>query len=278
MDILNNKINELKDNKINELKAWWDNNREVLLNVKISIKEQGNTTEYQLFQRKNTQDDTIPYLEITPLYRKADGGILFVTCNPSGTEVKQYANNTEEIFTYENKNNEYWVNAESFAKRVFGDICQDIDSKYAMIDVFPIVLQKQTVLERVFKTMRPKDDKLKCAFNSLIQMFLETVKAINPRVIVVANAFVRKIFMDYLGNSKYLNYNGKTWIDIEPNKNELVCYHITRIMDDVQQKIAVFCGGAFGGRVKMDKESEKRLSRDVKYYIKGQSLDFKKNH
>ena len=95
--------------------------------------------------------DAIPCIEISPLYREAKDGILFVNCNPSGTDYEYYRDhNTShaDCFYYgeHRLNNSYFNAAEAFATAV--GINND---NFAMIDVFPIVIQNQAVLKEAYK-------------------------------------------------------------------------------------------------------------------------------
>ena len=93
----------------------------------------------------NCDRNSIPYMEITPLYREANNGLLFVNCNPSGTDYAYYRDNNSkpatDFFYYDKLKNNYFNATEEFAKSVGGEVFEN----YAMIDVFPIVMQNQAV-------------------------------------------------------------------------------------------------------------------------------------
>ena len=198
-----------------------------------------------LFQRYRVfpVNNTIPLFEVSSFLRKPTAGrleVLFVNCNPSGTDVAYYKTHNSagnDFFYYDNSKNAYFENAESFYKEL-----GQKDENYAMIDLFPIVLKEQAVLKDVYK-QNPK------LFVPLLHVFVKAIEELQPKVIVVTNAFVRDVLKKEM--SKF-----------EENKSGVYYEMKTCALESV-----VFCGGMISGSHQMDVESKKRLIRDVRTYL-----------
>ena len=166
--------------------------------------------------------------------------MLFVNCNPSGTDYDYYDTNNDKgnnFFYYDKTDNTYFKSTDEFY-RALGLT----DDNYAMIDLFPIVTKEQAVLKNAYE----KNRKL---FAPLIDIFVEAVEELQPRVIVVTNAFVRDVLAEK-----------KTMFKENPIE---VCYEMTT----KKLKTVAFCGGMIAGSHQMDVESKKRLIRDVRTYL-----------
>ena len=111
-----------------------------------------------------------------------------------------------------------------------------------MIDLFPIVLKEQAVLKDTYK----KNPKL---FVPLLHVFVEAIEELQPKVIVVTNAFVRDVLKKEM--SKFDENVSGVYYEMKTDKLET----------------AVFCGGMISGSHQMDVESKKRLIRDVRTYL-----------
>lgn len=129
---------------------------------------------------------------------------------------------------------------------------------YAMIDVFPIVMQNQAVLKKAFKK---ENGKLRDAFNKLIDLFLDSIEQIKPKVVIVTNAFVKDLFINGFGER----------VCVVPDE-EKVCYNIK--IQGNGFATTVFCGGMIAGGHQMDTEGKKRLIRDVAYFMES-SIGYK---
>lgn len=203
--------------------------------------------------------DNIPCIEITTLYREAPDGVLFVNCNPSGTDYKHYnANNTQfdkDFFIYDKANNSYFKAVNAFATYL------GVRDNYAMIDVFPLVLQNQAVLKAAFN-----NGTFTQAFDDLLDIFLKNIVQIRPKVIVATNAFVKELFTG--SNNSRLKSRHK--YNCKKDKRNRVCYQITI---DTFETI-LFCGGMIAGGHQMDTESKERLKRDVKLFLNKGSIQF----
>lgn len=257
------KLLELEQNKIakkilNLYSVWW----------KCYGDKFKKNKDYPLLQReyaeksqlkKMCDNKFIPYIEITPLYRKASGGLLFVNCNPSGTDYNYYkeknSNTPTDCLYYEDSNNRYFKEVERFAKNVGGD---DFEN-FAMIDVFPIVLQNQGYLKKAFtKSIKENNSGMGEAFKCLINIFLKIVVIIEPKIVVVTNAFVKNLITNDFKNLGLVEINAD---------DENVCYNVKIKKKNGYFETTVFCGGMIAGGHQMDTESKKRLVRDVKRFF-----------
>ena len=158
-----------------ELTAWWNAFGGDFIGQTIQLTKDSSfpllQKEYAVSQGKLPHDTNvnIPYLEVTPLYTKAQHGALFVNCNPSGTDYsyyRTYNQNNDCCFYYGefNPNNPYFQESEKFAQEVGAQ-------SFAMIDVFPLVMQNQAVLKKAFYDAMFKDpylNALRCVFGYAI--------------------------------------------------------------------------------------------------------------
>lgn len=248
---------------LNEYRQWWNNPNNVFKGQTATLSQR----EYALNSSKRINyqcpQASIPYIEISPLYRIAEGGILFVNCNPSGTDYEYYRDynkNNEDCFCYGiyKPDNSYFNADEEFVKNGIG-----ASVEYAMIDVFPLVIQNQDVLKKAFYNAYKKNPlNLRDAFDELLVAFLDHITTIKPRVIIATNAFVKDIFTQI--DSPLLNLQNKKY-SIREDSNR-VCYYIC--IDGFETTL--FCGGMIAGGHQMDTESKKRLIRDVRHYYSEQ--------
>lgn len=256
LKILELKNNVFAEHKLNQYKDWWKQYCKEFLGQKVVV-DGKNCHSLQREYADNSQlskykcnSDSIPYIEITPLYRKAKDGLLFVNCNPSGTDYPYYQKHNgaspTDFFYYDRPDNTYFNAVVEFANGVGGKGF----GNFAMIDVFPIVIQNQAVLKKAFGDATGD---LKEAFDKLIEFFLDSIRQIKPKVVIVTNAFVKDLFEK--------KFDGR--IDAVHDDNN-VCYHIE--IDNF--KTTVFCGGMIAGGHQMDTESKKRLIRDVNLFMK----------
>ena len=255
--------NTFAQKRIIVLRDWWNKygNEFVGQNVTMSIKH--NLT-LPLLQREYANSGqlagcprtSIPFLEITPLYRVAQNGLLFVNCNPSGTDYTHYKstnnNPPADCFLYDKQGNSYFNAVEEFAENLLGKGYNN----YAMIDAFPIVMQNQAVIKKVFSDAYSLKNNRFNAFEELISMFVETVEQIQPKIIIVTNAFVKDLFTDKNNRLRLKN--------VPKMEKDNVCY---RIETSNGLKSTVFCGGMIAGGHQMDTESKERMIRDIKDYL-----------
>ena len=256
LKLLELKYNVFADNKLNQYKDWWKQYGKEFLGQKVVVDGknchllQREYADNSQLSKYNCKRDSIPYIEITPLYREAKDGLLFVNCNPSGTDYPYYQKHNgaspTDFFYYDRPDNTYFNAVVEFADGVGGKGF----GNFAMIDVFPIVIQNQAVLK---KTFGDATGDLKKAFDKLIEFFLDSILQIKPKVVIVTNAFVKDLFVN--------KFNGMIRVKHD-EKN--VCYYI----GIKNFETTVFCGGMIAGGHPMDSESRKRLERDVRLFIK----------
>ena len=142
----------------------------------------------------------IPEIEISNHYNPDT--ILFVGMNSSGADIDYYyaKNKTHDsVFIYEG-NSQYYKTMQKFA-----DYCYAPKNKdFAALDIFGIVQAEQKIIEKDFKD-HPNN------YKEMFALFLEAIDDLKPEVIVVANAFVRKILLQekpFNGVKFYTFYNG----------------------------------------------------------------------
>lgn len=250
-----------------ELTAWWNAFGGDFIGQTIQLTKDSSfpllQKEYAVSQGKLPHDTNvnIPYLEVTPLYTKAQHGALFVNCNPSGTDYsyyRTYNQNNDCCFYYGefNPNNPYFQESEKYAQEVGAQ-------SFAMIDVFPLVMQNQAVLKKAFYDAYSTHDNRETAFDELLRLFLKNIECIEPEFIVVTNAFVKDLFIEETSPMR------KLLSSFQEDKNK-VCYYI----GIGQFKTTLFCGGMIAGGHRMDTESRKRLSRDVRHFLSHTPLLF----
>ena len=248
---------------------WWERYRECFENQSIIVenrtvsliqREYADNNKYSKYCSQNS----IPIIEITPFCKKANQGLLFVNCNPSGTDYKYYgeknAKNPTIFFIYDKINSSYFNAAKSFAEKV------GVKDRYAIIDVFPITIQNQAIVKEVYKNAAGKQRE---AFNELIEIFFNIIVEIQPRIIVATNAFVKDLFIS-IGNKDLRSFRDLKFIDTVYNGDELVNYDIKIHSQNKGQDVfetTLFCGGMISGGHQMDTESKQRLIRDVRRYI-----------
>ena len=154
LELLELEHNAFAKSKLNQYKDWWKQYNKEFLGKVVTVEKQPRPLlqrEYadgsQLSKYK-CKRDAIPYIEITPLYREVKDGLLFVNCNPSGTDYPYYkkhkgASPTDFVY-YDNPDNTYFDAVVEFAEGVGGEGFRN----FAMIDVFPVVIQNQAVLKK----------------------------------------------------------------------------------------------------------------------------------
>ena len=144
-------------------------------------------------QREKISDAAIPYVEYYDCF-SANTEILFVGSNPSGTDSGYYkANNpsNSEIIEYNNiRNTRYYKEYAKIADRI-----GVTESKISVMDLFGIVQSKQSVIENDYAAAISSSPN---PYTEMIQIFLEVVKELKPKIIIVANAFVRRVLLSEL--------------------------------------------------------------------------------
>ena len=274
--------NDFAKNVFSNYRKWWDKYANLFIGQEIG------KDKLPLVQREFAKDlpkrkeidyplEAIPYIEITPLYRRiAKDGILFVNCNPSGTDydyyLSVYSGTPIDCIYYNNPKNDYFKEIEKFVDNVerYANKGVHVGNNYAMIDVFPLVIQEQSILKKAFIGAFKKDPlNLKQAFMALLEEFCKNIVEIKPRVIVVTNAFVKDLFIGFDEKRKYtlrwLNY-----LDDFHEVENKVCYTF-KIRGF---ETTLFCGGMIAGGYRMDTESRKRLERDVMLHLSHGSIQY----
>lgn len=226
---------------------WWNRNKDKFINCPNPFP----------FEKVIKNQDTIPYLEITPLHKVAKNGILFINCNPAGTDSKYYKkhNQNKEICFYYNND----------AKKTYARLCEsfaaDINvSEYAMIDIFPIVVKEQKVIKEDFNN--PNNGRSE-AYDELLDFFLKMIVEIQPKVIAVTNGFIKNLFID---KNSSLNKKFDKFVE----DSEKCCYYI-KIGDF---ETTLFCSGMIKGQHALDSESLKRFKRDIRCYFNHTTINF----
>lgn len=265
---------------INNYEDWWSRNSSAF--EKQTVKVDGEMRpliqrEYapkyanEKLKKHNCKDINIPLIEITPYYKEAEDGLLFVNCNPSGTDYKYYVghNNTppNDFYIYDNQDNSYFNKTREFANKAEAD-------KFAMIDVFPLVIQNQAVLKTAISEAYSdqKPEPRWTAFYEMMELFIKNVVEIKPKVIVATNAFVKDLFTCDDEDHPY-SFPNQGLLNYIYQGDDLVYYKIAiprQGHDDFEAFL--FCGGMIAGGHQMDTQSKARLIRDVKHFLSGDSI------
>ncbi len=158
--------------------------------------------EYVKFWNENKDNDTFenffdkfsdyaPKIEIGDFDDTVRNGLLFVSCNPSGTDTDFYEQNNKidykEVMWYPKKKD---TSGFLDALKKFSEKC-GYGGKYSKLDVFCVVKKAQ---KQVIKHYSDKNNK--SLYEKMFTIFVDTVEKIQPEVIVVANAFIRDLFQN----------------------------------------------------------------------------------
>ncbi len=156
----------------------------------------------------NFDPDIIPEIEISNHYYH--NTILFVGMNPSGANIGFYNTNNQahnSVLKYDG-NGPYYKIMQKFANDCYGK-----KKEFAALDIFGIVQAKQKVIEEDFK-QNPGN------YKEMFDLFLKAIDDLKPEVIVVANAFVRKIMLrekPFKGNNFDTFYNHNCYYNLKEN-------------------------------------------------------------
>lgn len=122
----------------------------------------------------------VPLIEISGNFNPKK--ILFVGFNPSGADTTSYLGNKKDVFIYRGKSS-YYLAMESFAKE-----CGY--KEYSELDVLGIVRKAQSAVVEDFLGKTALS-----LYAGMLNIFLDAIKGLRPSVIIVANAFVRKLLI-----------------------------------------------------------------------------------
>ena len=181
-------MGKIKDEQFKEYVKFWNENKD-------------NDTFENFFDKFS---DYAPKIEIGDFDDTVRNGLLFVSCNPSGTDTDFYEQNNkidyEEVIWYSKKKD---TSGFLGALKKFAEHC-GYDGNYSKLDVFCVVKKSQDDVEDHYK-------KHKDVYEEMFDIFVSTVEKLEPKVIVVPNAFVRDLFQNDF--SEKIGYDK----DQEPN-------------------------------------------------------------
>ena len=217
----------------------------------------------------------IPCIEVSNRLFE-DSPILFVGMNPSGTDIIHYNshnNNPDDVYIYHG-DSKYYKAMTSFAfdclkgyQKWGVNEEEDAKDKYSVLDLFGIVQSTQKVIQDDF-LKNPKK------YSGMFDIFLQYVKKVNPKVIIVANAFVRKVLKrdknENLDNPKYNIFYKKSRGDM---KFELKCnekyggYTFTIDPTGESARFQLFFSSMLSGQRALDKGSWENLVWLVNNYL-----------
>ena len=106
--------------------------------------------------------------------------LLIVGINPSGSDRNHYSGNNEDVFVYGGDSLYYREMAELAEK------CLCLKDGFSELDLFGIVQSNQSVVKKDFLE-NPN------YYKEMFALFLKYLKLIQPKVVIVANAFVCRI-------------------------------------------------------------------------------------
>ena len=140
------------------------------------------------------------------------------------------------------------------------------DAKYSVLDLFGIVQSTQKVIQDDF--LKNPDN-----YSEMFDIFLQYVKKVNPKVIIVANAFVRKVLkrdddINFV-NQKYDNFykiGGDVKFKLERNPN-YGGYTFTIDPTGESARFQLFFSSMLSGQRALDKGSWENLVWLVNNYL-----------
>lgn len=125
----------------------------------------------------------VPLIEISENFNPKK--ILFVGFNPSGADIDYYKNNNkskDDVLIYTGESPYYK------AMKEFADLCGSVT--YSELDVLGIVRKTQSAVVEDFLGKTALS-----LYAGMLNIFLDAIKGLRPSVIIVANAFVRKLLI-----------------------------------------------------------------------------------
>lgn len=177
------------------------------------------------FSRFRSKDKRIPLVEIYELKDNLSDGILIVGMNPSGADKSHYEQNNrggDLVYVYEDIKTGYFQAIERFIVEVQNGGPLTAIS-YSVLDVFGIVQKTQEKLQDDFL-----QDHHSLFYDDMINLFFDAIVRLRPKVIVVANAFFRRLFMEHFAtkvtHSPSVTYGGYD-ITIKASNGEC-CTHV----------------------------------------------------
>lgn len=168
-------MEDIRSQLFEEYNDFWNNNK--------------NKDSFGDFFNGNPQ--CAPKIEIGDFDDTVRNGLLFVSCNPSGTDTDFYEQNKKidykEVMWYTKKKD---TSGFLDALKKFSEKC-GYGGKYSKLDVFCVVKKAQ---KEDIKHYSDKNNK--SLYKEMFTIFVDTVEKIQPEVIVVANAFIRDLFQN----------------------------------------------------------------------------------
>jgi|SRR3989344_2041974 len=171
--------------------------------------------------------------------------LLFVGINPSFSEKSEeeykFSNNNfsikKDIKKEEKARNEYsyYKKFKQISRKIFGN-----EMEWEHIDLFFIREKSQNDLKRI---IYPKNGKFNDFGREQLNLSLNKIKELEPKIIVVANALASNIIK-------------KEWNIKDNDFNKELGFHKVEIND---KKIAIFFSGMLSGQRALDKGSFERL-------------------
>ncbi len=225
-----------------------------------------NMRSIELWQ-KYYYSNLIPQLYNENLIINSEGSVLFIGLNPSFSKIgfskflegTQYENLIENIYEYYKINNfkseklEVYNSIQNISKQrysyyePFRQISRYLNLKWEHIDLFLMMETKQINLKKLYKRAysdRINDYDLRIFFDTQKEIFLDLISLLNPKLIIVPNAFASDLIRDILN----LNFD---------NQIGTYLYGLTPIFLSSQ-----FTGGA------TDKYSFERFKWHIKSVLK----------
>ena len=222
-------------------------------------------------------ENFIPRIEISNrMYEKSP--ILFVGMNPSGADYDHYMaycmhhkrEAIPDVFIYCG-DSPYYETMEKFASECLEETVEEgnVSHKYSELDLFGIVQSTQAVIQEHF-LQYPQH------YVAMFDLFLKYVKIINPKVIIVANAFVRKILLRdkdlKLDTTKYKDFYGdnrKSKFKIEEKVNDNYGGHTFTInTEGGSYTTQLYFSSMLSGQRALDLGSRENLVWLVRNYLK----------
>ncbi len=142
--------------------------------------------------------------------------------------------------------------------KVFNVIADENSLKPVHIDMFSIRITNQKEIETELFKKAKKNEELKAFVDKEYEIFLDVIKYINPKAIIIINAFLSKYF-EVKKDDKYTH--GEFWEIFQTQWEENLGYHTVKINN---KRIPMFLTSMLSGQRALDVGSLRRLRWQIK--------------
>ena len=188
--------------------------------------------------------------------------LLIVGINSGGSDRKHYSGNKDDVFVYDGDSPYYKEMAE------FAEKCLGFEEGFSELDLFGIVQGNQSVVRKDF--LENPD-----FYTEMFELFLKYLVLSQPKVIIVANAFVCRVLCRdealNLDQSKYNRFYKNTMYSLTPNDQFGGYTFSTKGF-----KAQMYFSSMLSGQRALDNGSKDNLIWIVKNYLRHNPLNIQK--